>query len=137
MAAVLAYRGRSVSPTDVAFIRELIAAHPDKSRRALSVELCRAWDWRQANGATRDMVCRSLMLELHRAGHIELPPVRQVPNNPLATRRRPEPVDIDLTPIRSTLRQLGALEVRQVRRTEDEAILNALIEQHHYLGYTP
>jgi len=133
---VLTCRGRKVSTEDVAFIRELIAAHPDKSRRALSVLLCHAWSWHQANGATRDMVCRSLMLELHRAGHIELPAVRQIPNNPLAKRRKPEPIEIDRTPIRSSLKQLGPLTVRQVRRTKEEPILASLIEQHHYLGYT-
>jgi len=136
MVTILAHRGRSVSRADVAFIRALIAAHPGKSRRALSVELCRAWGWLQPNGETRDMVCRSLMLELYRAGHIELPAVRQVPNNPLAKRRRPDPVKIDGTPIRSTLKDLGELDVRQVRRTAEEATLNGLIEQHHYLGYT-
>lgn len=136
METVLTHRGRHVTAGDVAFIRALIAAHPDKSRRALSVELCRAWNWVQPNGATRDMVCRSLMLELHRAGHIELPPVRQVPPNPLARRRRPEPVEIESTPIRGALKGLGPLTVRQVRRTQDERTLNGLIEQHHYLGYT-
>lgn len=133
---VLTYRGRHVTADDVTFIRELIAAHPDKSRRALSVELCMAWNWTQANGATRDMVCRSLMLALHRSGHIELPPVRFAPNNPLAKRRRQDPVEIDRTPIRSTLKELGPLTVRQVRRTPDESVLGSLIEQHHYLGYT-
>jgi len=136
METVLTHRGRQLTTGDVAFIRALIAAHPDKSRRALSVELCRAWNWVQPNGVTRDMVCRSLMLELHRAGHIELPPVRQVPPNPLARRRRPAPVEIDSTPIQSTLKELGPLTVRQVRRTQDEPTLNGLIEQHHYLGYT-
>ena len=136
METVLTHRGRQLTTGDIAFIRALIAAHPDKSRRALSVELCRAWNWVQPNGVTRDMVCRSLMLELHRAGHIELPPVRQVPPNPLARRRRPAPVEIDSTPIQSTLKELGPLTVRQVRRTQDEPTLNSLIEQHHYLGYT-
>ena len=136
METVLTHRGRQLTTGDIAFIRALIAAHPDKSRRALSVELCRAWNWVQPNGVTRDMVCRSLMLELHRAGHIELPPVRQVPPNPLARRRRPAPVEIDSTPIQSTLKELGPLTVRQVRRTQDEPTLNGLIEQHHYLGYT-
>jgi len=136
METVLTHRGRQLTTGDIEFIRALIAAHPDKSRRALSVELCRAWNWVQPNGATRDMVCRSLMLELHRAGHIELPPVRQVPPNPLARRRRPEPVEIESTPIRGALKGLGPLTVRQVRRTQDERTLNGLIEQHHYLGYT-
>lgn len=136
METILAHRGRQLTTGDIEFIRALIAAHPDKSRRALSVELCRAWNWVQPNGATRDMVCRSLMLALHRAGHIELPPVRQVPPNPLARRHRPAPVEIDSTPIQSTLKELGPLTVRQVRRTQDEPTLNGLIEQHHYLGYT-
>lgn len=136
MNSVLTYRGRHVTPDDVVFIRSLIAAHPDKSRRALSAELCRAWNWYQPNGAMRDMVCRSLMLELHRAGHIELPAVRQVPNNPLAKRKAPAPIDIDRSPIEGTLKDLGPLDVRQVRRTKEEALLNSLIEEHHYLGYT-
>jgi len=76
------------------------------------------------------------MLALHRGGHIELPPVRQRSFNPLARRRRPEPVLVDETPLRASLRDLGPLELRQVRRTGDEAVVNGLIETHHYLGYT-
>jgi hypothetical protein len=136
MDVVLTHRGRQVSAADVKMIGELIAAHPGASRRALSKELCAAWSWVQPNGTPRDMVCRSLMLELHRAGHIELPPVRQRPPNPLARRRRPAPVQVDRTPVRGSLRSLGPLELRQVRRTAQEPLLNGLIEMHHYLGYT-
>ena len=120
------------------FIRELIARHPEASRRALSQKLCEAWDWRQANGQPRDMVCRGLMLALHRAGAIELPPVRYRPPNPLADRRRrrPAPVDVDATPLRGRLRELGPLRFEQVRRGEHEPLFDGLIETHHYLGYT-
>src|ERR1035441_9080114 len=82
------YRGRTIHTEDVSFIRELIARNPHLSRRKLSVKLCEAWQWRQANGALRDMVCRGLLLMLHRAGAIELPRVRQVSPNPLARRDR-------------------------------------------------
>jgi hypothetical protein len=136
MDIVLRYRGRQVSRADVEQIRKLIAAHPDASRRALSKKLCTAWNWVQQNGAPRDMVCRSLMLQLHRAEQIALPPVRQRPPNPLAVRRRPDPVLVDRTPVTGSLKSLGALELRQVRRTGDESLLNGLIEMHHYLGYT-
>ncbi len=61
------YRGRVFSAADVAFIQALIADYPEASRRALSKKLCQAWGWVQANGQLRDMVCRSLMLALHRA----------------------------------------------------------------------
>ena len=72
----LKYRGRAIRRADLEFIRKLIAENPGLSRRALSAKLCEAWNWRQSNGALCDMVCRGLMLHLHRAGHIELPPVR-------------------------------------------------------------
>jgi hypothetical protein len=132
----LTYRGRVVTDADVAFIGQLIAAHPTASRRALSKELCAAWNWVQPNGALRDMVCRGLMLALHRAGHIQLPPLRRVPLNPLAKRGRPAVVSIDDTPLQDTLGAAGPLEFRLVRRTSDEPLFNGLIEQHHYLGYT-
>jgi hypothetical protein len=134
---VLRHRGRVVTEADVAFIRELIANAPPKTtRRRLSALLCEAWNWRQTNGALRDMVCRGLMLALHRAGHIELPASRKPPPNPFLTRARPARVTIDDTPIACTLRELGPLELRQVRRTEDEKLCCSLIETHHYLGYT-
>ena len=136
MSVVLRYRGREVDEDDVAFIRELIATRSELSRRALSQELCRAWDWRQENGYLRDMVCRGLMLALHRAGHIELPPVRRVNPNPLATRRRRARVEIDTTPVAAQLADLRPLTFEQVRRTGDEALVDGLIEEHHYLGYT-
>jgi hypothetical protein len=125
-----------VTAADVAFIRGLIAEHADASRRRLSEKLCEAWGWRQANGRPRDMVCRGLMLALHRAGHIELPAVRKMPRNPLARRTRPKPVEVDQTPIQEGLTALGPLEFRQVRRSHEEATFNGLMEAYHYLGYT-
>jgi hypothetical protein len=134
--AVLTYRGRQVTASDVAFIRDLIAGRPEASRWALSKELCLAWHWVQANGALRDMVCRGLMLELHRGGHIELPAVRRVMPNPLAERQPPAAVDVDRSPLVGSLDELGPLGIRQVRRTSEERLFNALLEAHHYLGYT-
>jgi len=85
------YRGRKISQEDILYIRALIEQHPQESRRTLSTKLCEAWQWRQANGALRDMVCRGLLLMLDRAGQIKLPPVSYVRHNPLARRARPEP----------------------------------------------
>jgi hypothetical protein len=133
--APLRYRGRNVSEEDILYIRQLIAAHPHASRRALSAKLCEAWQWRQANGALRDMVCRGLLLMLDRAGRITLPPVDYVRHNPLAHRARPAPALIDETPIQSGLRDLGPLEFQPVRRTADEPLFNSLMETNHYLGY--
>ena len=93
------YRGRTVAPEDIEFIGTLIKEHPGASRRALSVKLCEAWQWKQANGALRDMVCRGLLLMLHRAGQIELPQVRYTPPNPLLRREQPQPMLVDMTPL--------------------------------------
>jgi hypothetical protein len=136
METLLRYRGRVVTPSDAAFIRQLIAAHPEASRRQLSQQLCAAWRWTQPNGRPRDMVCRGLMLALHRGGHIELPAIRCAPPNPLAQRTRPAPVAVDRTPIHTSLRELGPIEFQQARRTVEEALFNGLLERHHYLGYT-
>ena len=132
----MTYRGRVVSAQDVAFIQALIDAHPEASRRALSTKLCQAWDWRQSNGRLRDMVCRGLMLELHRAGCIELPPVRCTPPNNVVARRRPQAVCVDSRPLRARLAELQPLDIRQVRGTPEERLFGALLEAHHYLGYT-
>lgn len=136
MEAIFSYRHRRLTGPDIAFIRELIAAHPAASRRQLSTKLCQAWNWVQANGALRDMVCRGLMLELHRAGLIELPPIVKRPPNPLARRNRPVRVEVDTQPLHARLNEIGALRLCQVRRTPEEALFNSLLEQYHYLGYT-
>jgi len=133
--AGLKYRGRLVSAEDILYVRELIAADPDQSRRTLSRKLCEAWQWRQPNGALRDMVCRGLLLMLDRAGRIALPPIAYVRHNPLAARARPAPVLIDSTPIERRLTDIQPLEFAQVRRTGDEPLFNSLMEDHHYLGY--
>jgi hypothetical protein len=136
MDTLLQYRGREVTHADATFLRELIARHPGASRRALSHLACQAWNWVQPNGAPRDMVCRGLMLALHRAGHLVLPAPRYIPANPLAQRYKPMPVAMAAEPIRTALKDLLPLTFRQVRRTEKEATFNGLIQAHHYLGYT-
>jgi hypothetical protein len=135
MPAERRYRGRVVSAEDIVFIRQFIAQYPDASRRRLSAKLCEAWEWKQANGALRDMVCRGLLLMLHRAGEIELPPVRQVSLNPFVERERPAPVLLDTSQILGPLGALQPIELQPVRRTGEEPLFNSLMEQYHYLGY--
>jgi len=136
MEVLLTYRGKGITQEDVAFIRKLIAQNPGDSRWRLSQKLCQAWGWRQANGALRDMICRGLMLVLHRAGYIELPAKKLNPLNPLVQREKPAPVIVDPQPIESSLSSILPLEIRQVRRTAFERLCESLIEQYHYLRYT-
>jgi len=135
MDRMFTYRGKVLTEADIGFINQLIANNAGMSRRALSKELCRQWNWVQPNGALRDMVCRSLMLELHRAGHIRLPAKKRAVHNPLAERKKPEPIQIEQTPVQAGLCDLKPLEFRQVRKSDDEKLFNSLVHQFHYLGY--
>ena len=136
MKTVIEYRGRRITEQDLNFIRESIASKPSASRRALSRKLCESWGWVQPNGTLKDAVCRGLLLQLHRAGHIELPPARWSSVGAASRHRRPDSVEVDSTPLSGRLPDLGTLRFRQVRRTKDEPLVDGLIERHHYLGYT-
>jgi hypothetical protein len=139
MEGVFRYRSQVITARQVEFICQLIAQHPGASRRQLSLRLCEAWGWKQANGAPRDMVCRGLLLSLHRAGHLALPAARLPSFNPAARYRGPrwkaEAVEVDTTLLAVSLSALRPLEFRPVRRTPEEALFNGLMEQYHPLRY--
>src|SRR5260221_2862731 len=129
-------RGREIDRAEIDFIRQVIAGEPEMSRWKLSRTLCELWQWKQSNGALRDMVCRGLLLALDRAGEIELPPVRRQVRNYLAQRERPHPIAPDDRPVSGPPGELRpGIEFHAVRRTPEESLFNSLLEQHHYLGY--
>ena len=136
MESVIVYHGHQVTHSDITSIKTLIANNPDKSRWFISRELCRQWNWRQQNGALKDMLCRSILLKLESAGLITLPPRKRIINNPLANRKPPGLVKVDQTPIVCDIKDIQPIELRSVRKTQYEKLYNSLIHEHHYLGYT-
>lgn len=132
----LTYRKRIITQNDLSFILKIINEYRSEGRSAISRKLCEVWDWRQANGQLKDGVCRGLLLQLERNQLITLPP-RIIDNNNNSQRRRISPATFDFQPdpITSTLSALTPIELRQVRRTPEEKLFNALIRQYHYLGY--
>jgi len=130
------YRGKVATEEDVSYIKKLILENPEISRSALSQKICKAWNWVQANGNLRDMVCRGFLLKLELAGYIKLPARKCNPNNPLLSRKKPEKIEIDETPLNRNLREIVPVRLEQVRNTPLEKLYNSLIEHHHYLGYT-
>jgi len=129
------YHGRQIARKDIAFIRTLIANNSDKSRWFISRELCRQWDWRQQNGALKDMICRGLLLKLESVGLITLPPRKRITNNPFLNRKAPELVVVDQTPIVCDIEDIQPIELLSVRKTQYERLYNSLIHEYHYLGY--
>ncbi len=136
MGEVIRYRGRWFTAKEIDEVRGIIAVHPDKSRWFLSREICRRWGWTQPNGVLKDMVCRGLLLRLASAGFIELPACRRETPYRLAHRKKPVQVQIEQTPLQSSLADLKPIELVPVRRTVWEDLYRGLIEQYHYLGYT-
>lgn len=135
MSELFTYRKRVVTSQDIDFLTKIIADNPQKSRNALSIMVCREWDWTQPNGILKDGVCRGLMLKLHREGYIKLPRRKRPFTGGRQSKRASKP-DIDETSIHSTVKELQPITVSQVRRTKHEKLFNGLIEHHHYLGYT-
>lgn len=137
MSDEIRYRGRVISSSDLAFVRELITSQQGLSRRALSFKLCEAWNWVQPNGTPRDMVARGLLIELQRQGLVELPAPRWITPAGGLRQRQPERVSLLQWPaLDAPLSNWRPLQVRQVRRTAQEGLFNSFIETYHYLGYS-
>jgi len=128
-------QGRELTDADIELIRGLLVAHPARGRTPLSQELCRRWNWRNAQGRLKDMAARTLLLKLERMGHICLPPRRRPSSNGLRNRRMPiAPVAPE--PIREALRNLRPLSVSVVARGSDDLrLFDSLLAHEHYLGH--
>ena len=128
-------QGREVSDADIELIRALLAAHPARGRTPLSEELCRRWDWRNAQGRLKDMAARTLLLKLERAGHIRLPARQRPSSNCLRNRRLPV-APAASEPIRGALRDLRPLSLSVVAPGSGDArLFNSLLAHEHYLGH--
>ena len=128
-------QGRELGPIQLGSIRELIATHPEWSRRRLSQALCEEWNWRNSAGQLKDMASRTLLLKLEQRGEIQLPARRQTPVNRMR-QTQTAPYEGDVSPYSKLLAQVGPLlltEVSQNRCQRRE--LAAALAQFHYLGF--
>ena len=135
LAGGLRLRGRDFSVEELEWILELVASSPGQHRSALSRMICERLGWVQPNGRLKDQACRAVLLHLHRAGYLTLPPPRQ-----LRVLRRPTVLSERTAP-----RLPFPVEPREVRREHFTVVsgspdrsLNALwnefVERYHYLG---
>jgi len=135
MADVMVVQGRELSTEDIGLIQGLLAGHRDWCRSQLSQELCRLWDWRNAQGRIKDMAARTLLLKLERSGHIRLPERRRPSPNGLRNRDAAF-VDHASAPICGALRDLQPLLVNVVEPGSEELqLFNCLLGRYHYLGH--
>ena len=135
MAQAMVIQGRKITDGEIALIRDLMAQHRDWGRTRLSEELCRCWNWRNAQGRIKDMAARTLLLKLERRGCIELP-ARQRPSSNHFRNRRAPLVEPAAEPIRSDLSKLRPLSASLVvPRSDDLRLFKGLLGRHHYLGH--
>jgi len=143
------YRNRAIGARELEFIRAAITAGNFSGRVELSRIICRAWDWRQANGELSEYACRDLLLRLEEWGHIELPVRRRGGRPPGVVQadkphRRPIPelplpvelVPIAEIPIGDADADLNTLAVRPIV-AEERLGWRVYMERYHYLGDRP
>ena len=135
MQEVMVIQGRELRGEDLDLIGSLMVGHPDWGRSRLSEELCRRWDWRNAQGRIKDMAARTLLLKLERSGHIRLPSRQRPSSN--GSRNQHAPFEVHATdPIGCALRDLRPLAIRVVEPgSEDLRLFNCLLSRYHYLGH--
>ena len=133
-------QGRQIGAAELDQVRQLLASHPDWSRRRLSEELATLWNWRNGAGQLKDMAARTLLLKLERRGWLELPPRRTTPSNRMRQKRLPQPgLAATQAPITGPLKQLLPLQISECshgdKASGQRALFDALLQQHHYLSH--
>lgn len=135
MAQAMVIQGRNITDAEIVLIRDLMAQHRAWGRTRLSEELCRCWNWRNAQGRIKDMAARTLLLKLERRGCIELPP-RQRPSTNQFRNRHVSLAEPAAEPIRGSLNDLRPLSASLVApRSEDLRLFKGLLGRYHYLGH--
>jgi hypothetical protein len=128
-------RGKLITPSDLELIRHLLLTEGHLGRSHLSRQLCRLWDFRQANGAYREIACRDLLRQLEQRGLITLPaPLKKA--RQIGYRNQTFlPSSLDTSVVEGRLDHFSSLQVELVSRTSHEQLFNSLIGAYHYLGY--
>jgi len=128
-------QGRDITAADIDLVRGLISRHRDWGRTRLSEELCRCWDWRNAQGRVKDMAARTLLLKLELRGLIGLPARRCPSTNHLRNRDMPVTA-VAGESISGSLGDLQPLSATLVEpRSADMRLFNSLLSSFHYLGH--
>src|SRR5450759_2640696 len=127
-------QGREISAANLTWLREVMAAHPQWNRTALSVHLCRVWNWRNAVGRLKDMAARTLLLKLAARGLISLPDP-QKRNGNRQRRAHPPPLLPGELPagsvLHGSLAGLRPVALELVATPEQRRGVTQWLEQYH------
>ena len=128
-------RGREFNADELQAIKEIVASHPDISRRQLSLRICEHLNWRQPNGLLKDRACRDVLLRLAAKNEVCLPhPSYTLSTQPISVHQPEEhftPVHLD-----GRIDHFGNLHFSLVSTLKQRRLWNYLIGRYHYLGLT-
>jgi Domain of unknown function (DUF4338) len=128
--------GRQLNEAALIQIQGLVDGNPSWSRRRISIELVRIWEWRNAAGQLKDMSCRQMLARLALKGLVRLPACKQKPSR-RKSRVMPTLARIDRTEIFGALAGVQPVSLEVIRYGTDSArLFDALLSQFHYLGYS-
>lgn len=113
-------------------------AEPELSRVKLSRRICEEMGWRSPNGRLKEMSCRVALLELERAGEVELPEAGTRPPRK-ASKAVVDGDEGELPVCEAALSELGGIEVVKIEggHRELSGVWNGLMDRWHYLGSGP
>lgn len=127
-------QSRIVRPEDLEWLQAWPRRDPGCSRKALARELCRRWQWLDAQGRLKDFAARSLLLKLAAQGRLVLPPLQTHKRRP----PRPAPQWPDWqepAPWCAVLAALQPLHLAPVVPGTEAARRWAFyLHRYHYLG---
>jgi hypothetical protein len=129
-------QGRRLNGSQIVWLRDWIALHPQWSRKRLSRELCQQWDWRNARGRLKDFAARSFLEKLQARGLVVLPALQLLRRHPRPKAAELGAVSWPTQPLEAPLGQLQPLAWLQPALGSAEAArFAAYLAHYHYLGW--
>jgi SRSO17 transposase len=125
-------RGRTITPTDVKAVQELLLEKPGLGRWSLALELCQRWRWQAPNGDWKGRSALAVLVALGRRGWIELP--ASVRSASASRVRSPTAENWAREEINSSLAQHRPLRWELVHTSEQRQQWRQLLDAYHYLG---
>jgi len=133
-AGSIQFKGREFSSSELKLIQEVVVSCVGLSRQELANTTCELLDWHRPNGGLKTWECKELLAQLESAGVVELPALR-------AGRPRGSRTAVPRTRrgaiqqrIRVPLREVGAIELKQVTTDGERRLWRELVDRYHYLG---
>ena len=128
---MLLARGRGFTHRQVERIAAIVSARFGEGRTRLSRRICRALNWRQPNGALKDMACREVLRRLEVLKLIRLPPAK--------TRGGVWPEKPERAPFLQSRRVIRGLDFERLRihfvcDAKSRRLWNSLVLGFHYIG---